>query len=220
MIAKFAAGISIAACLGGAAYAADLGGLEWGKFRVAMESPSKPKDVATTASEKELTLSMTLEKLIANADGGKTEDSASMEGEFVVGQPRTLRLNSMKVELVGHIVKTEGTSAQLTVKIGGMEKSFEWKPADVKSGQFTEVMTVTIPNGELPVPFPVSALATVNRTKEQGAVLLTLDQIKVTIGPSRVAEVSWGMFTPTNNIVASQYGKSAAIEDRSGLKIQ
>ncbi len=218
MIARFAAGISIAMCLTGSVCAADLGGLDWGKFRLAMDSAAKPKDVATSASESELTLSMTLEKLIANADGGKTEDSASMEGEFVVGQPRTLRLNAMKVELLGHIVKTEGTSAQLTVKIGGMEKSFEWTAAEVKAGKFTEVMTVSIPSGELPVPFPVSATATVSRTKDQGAVLLTLDQIKVTIGPNRVADLSWGMFTPIKELATPQYGKSAAIENRSGLK--
>jgi hypothetical protein len=216
MILRFAAALSIALCVTAAAGAADMGGLDWGKFRLAMDSGAKPKDVAAAATQNAMTLAMTLDKLIANADGGKMEDSASMEGEFVVGQPRTLRLKAMKVELMGHIVKTEGTFAQLTVKIGGMERSFEWKAAEIKSGKFTEVMTVSIPNGELPVPFPVSALATVSRTKDQGAVLLTLDEIKVTIGPDQVAELSWGMFTPA----AATDEKSAAIEDRSGSRIQ
>jgi hypothetical protein len=220
MLRRFATGAAVTVCFSTVALAADLGSLDWGDFRLAMDGGAKPKDVSAGTANNELTLSMTLDKLVANADGEKTEASASMEGEFVVGQPRTIALNSMKVELQGLIVKTPGTIAELTVKIGGMDKTFRWKADEVKSGRFMEQMTVSIPNGELPVPFPVSAIATVSRSKEAGAVLLSLDQIKVTIGQNRVADFSWGTFKSLDAFEILPYAKSAAVEDRSGHQIQ
>jgi hypothetical protein len=187
--------LALAMTAGGiSAIAADLAGLNWGEFRLAADSGAKPKSVDTAAADNELTLSMKIDKLVANADGAKTEASAAMEGEFVVEQPRRIALNSMRIELTGHIVKTEGTTAELVVNIGDIRKTLEWKSSDVKSGIFNEVMNVTVPNGELPVPFPVSATATVTKPADRGAVLLTLEEIKVTVGPSKVADFSWGRF--------------------------
>jgi hypothetical protein len=177
-------------CAGGAVKAADLAGLTWGEFRLAAESTGKPKSVDTDSKGKELNLSMNLEKLVANADGAKTEASASMEGEFVVEQPHSVPLHSIRIELIGHIVKTEGTTAQLTVNIGEIQKTLDWKAADVKSGMYDEVMTAAVPNGELPAPFPVTASVTVTKPADKGAVLLSLETIKVTIGQSRVAQLS------------------------------
>jgi hypothetical protein len=197
--------VALAVCAGAVpVLAADLAGLTWGEFRLAADSGAKPKSVDTAAGDNDLTLSMKIEKLVANADGVKTEASASMEGEFVVEQPRRITLNSMRIELTGHIVKTEGTTAQLTVNIGDIRKTLEWKADDVKSGIFNEVMNVTVPHGELPVPFPVSATATVTKPADRGAVLLTLEEIKVTVGPSKVADYSWGRLVADHGFAVPQ----------------
>jgi hypothetical protein len=196
--------LSLVACLWGeTVHAADLSALNWGEFRVAVDSGAKPAAVATDSSGTALTLSMKLDHLSANADGAKTEASSSMEGEFVVEQPHKIALHSMRIELEGHIVKTQGSTARLTVNIGGVQKSVDWTADDVKSGTYKEMMDVAIPSGELPVPFPVTASATVSRPKDKGAVLLTLESIKVTIGQAQVADFSWGTFTSAHAMTAA-----------------
>jgi hypothetical protein len=195
MARTFVAGAALAAGLAAtAAFGADISGLGWGEFRLAMDSGAKPSDVTTQIAGNEISFSMKLDSLSANADGGKTEGAASMEGEFVVEQPRRLPMHSMRIELSGHIIKTEGTTANLVVKIGGVEKMVAWKADEVKSGVYTESVSAAVPDGLLPTPFPVTASVTVVRPKDKGAVLLSLESIKVTAAPSRVADFSWGTY--------------------------
>jgi hypothetical protein len=175
------------ALMGSVARGADFISLEWGQFNVDSESLVKPKSVSFVNGQDKLGLSMTLDTLVANADGGKLEGSSSMTGDFVVQQPHQLSLPSMTVELRGHIIKTVGSTAHLEVTIGGSKKVVDWTADQVLSGPFTVSMNEAVPNGQLPAPFPISASIVVNKVAGDGAVLVSLENIDVTVGQVHVA---------------------------------
>jgi hypothetical protein len=171
-----------------AANAADMSSLEVGDFNIASESIVKPQSVSVTSGKKQLTLSMTLDALVAHADGVKIEGSSSMEGSFIVQQPHKMSLPSMTVQLRGHIVKTMGSTASLDVTIGTALKTIKWNADEATARPFSITIVEPIPNGELPVVLPVSAIALVSKNAGTGAVLVSLDSIVVNIGAVNVAE--------------------------------
>ncbi len=176
---------------GAPAIAADVVSLEWaGEFRLAVDSDVKPKDVSIAGGNNELSLEMALDTLVAGADGSKTEGSSSFSGEFIIRQPHQVSLPSVNITLRGHIIKTAGSMARLDVKIGNTEKTIEWKAEEVLSEPFVSSMSVSIVEGFVPVPFPVSAVAYVNKQPGGGAVLISLETIDVKIGQVRVASFS------------------------------
>jgi hypothetical protein len=173
--------------LSSTAIAADLSSLNLGEFSIAADSPTVPKSVSVQNTEKQIVFSVKLDHLVANADGGKLEDSASMTGTFPVQQPHKIQLPSMTVVLSGLIVKGLGSTAKLNVKIGDVEKTVEWKADEAASKSFEITLDELVPNGELPVPLPVAAYAIVNTDSKAGPVLVSLETIDVKIGPVKVA---------------------------------
>ena len=169
------------------AYAADFVSLEWGEFKLDAESAVKPTSVSVVNGVEELSMSMALDTLVANADGGKTEDSSGFSGEFLIEQPHYVTLPAINIELKGHIIKTAGSTARLEVTIGDTKNSFEWQTNEVVSAPFSKTITTAITKGQLPAPFPVSAIAFVNKAAGAGAVLVSLESIEVKIGRVRVA---------------------------------
>lgn len=179
------------ALMGGASKAADFISLEWGEFNIDSESVVKPKTLAFVNGRERLGLTMTLDTLVANADGAKLEASSSMTGDFVIQQPHSLSLPAMVVELSGHIIKTAGSTAHMEVTIGASKKVVDWASADVQSGPFTITMNEAVPNGQLPAPFPISALVLANKDPGGGAVLISLDKIDISLGQVRVARAEF-----------------------------
>lgn len=175
------------ALFGTVVMAADTSSLEMGDFNIKTDSVVKPESVAINSSSKKLTFSMHLDSLVANADGKKTEGSSSMEGNFVVQQPQKISLPSMTVQLRGHIIKTAGSTASLDITIGSALKTIKWNADEVMAKAFDITVTEAIPNGELPVLLPVSAIAFVNKEAGAGAVLVSLESIDVTFTPLKVA---------------------------------
>lgn len=189
MIRRVALGVVLAAlAFGGSAEAADLPSLQMTDYNPSQDSPTVPKKVVVNTAHEEIKLTMVLDSLVANADGEKLEDSASMEGELIVEQPTYVALPQMLIELTGHIVKTPNTWARLDVTIGSVKRSFSWKGDDVQSGTFKFNILESIPGGKVPPAFPVSALAFATRTKEGGAVMVSLDKIQVKLGNFQVAQ--------------------------------
>jgi hypothetical protein len=168
-------------------HAADTASLDLGEFSIAADSPTVPKSVSVLNSEKQIVFSVKLDHLIANADGGKLEDSASMTGTFPVQQPQKIQLPSMTVVLSGLIVKGLGSTAKLNIKIGDIEQIVEWKADEAASKAFEITLDQVVPNGELPVPLPLAAYAIVNTDAKAGPVLVSLETIDVKIGPVKVA---------------------------------
>lgn len=182
------AGVLSSLLIGAPAIAADVVSLEWGgEFRLAVDSAVKPKEVSIASGNNELSLEMALDTLVAGADGSKTEGSSSFSGEFIIRQPHHVSLPSVNIALRGHIIKTAGSTARLDVKIGATEKTIEWKTDEVLSESFVSTLSVSIAEGFVPVPFPVSAVAYVNKQPGGGAVLVSLEAIEVKIGQVRVA---------------------------------
>jgi hypothetical protein len=184
----FSTALMALALLSTTAKAADLVSLEMGEFTIDSESPVKPKSVSVLNGQNQLTFSMQLDALVANADGAKTEASSSMSGSFVVMQPHKQSLPSMTIELRGHIIKTIGSTARLDVTIGNNKKSIEWKADEAAAKTFDIILNEVVANGELPVPFPISALVVVNKTAGAGAVLVSLESIDVNISQLKVAD--------------------------------
>jgi hypothetical protein len=169
------------------AHCADAASLDLGEFSIAADSPTVPKSVSVQNSEKQIVFSVKLDHLIANADGGKLEDSASMTGTFPVQQPQKIQLPSMTVVLSGLIVKGLGSTAKLNIKIGDIEHLVEWKADEATSKAFEITLDQVVPNGELPVPLPLAAYVIVNTDAKAGPVLVSLETIDVKIGPVKVA---------------------------------
>lgn len=177
--------VAVFACAG--ARAADLVSLEWGAFSTDIEGAIAPEVVTASTGRDELTLTMTLKSLSANADGAKTEDSASFAGYFPVQQPDYVALPQLYVELEGHIIKTPGATARLDVIIGNEKKTIEWKAGDNLAEAFTSTISATVADGQLPSPFPVAATLYVSKPADGGAVLVSLEKINLTVGQVRVA---------------------------------
>ncbi len=154
------------------------------KIKAAVETQQAV--IAPTANEIEM--SWVLDPLVAHADGGKREGSASAKANLVVTEPGFSSASYMTIELNGHVVKTAHTTARIDVRIGGRSHTIEWPADDVQSGRFNRTFKATLPEGKLPPYFPVSAIAFVTRERDGGAVLVTLEKIVVHVGSLVLAD--------------------------------
>jgi hypothetical protein len=133
-------------------------------------------------------MSWVLDPLVANADGAKTEDSASVEGNLIVVEPGQVTAPGMIIELTGHLVKTPHTTARIDVQVGSTRRTISWRPDDVQAGKFKIELNATMPEGELPAYLPVSALAFVTNERKGGAVMVSLEKILVRVGQVALAQ--------------------------------
>jgi hypothetical protein len=153
-----------------------------------IKSAAETQQAVAAPSTREFEMSWVLGPLVAHADGGKREGSASAVANLVVTEPGFASTSYMTIELDGHVVKTAGTTARIDVRIGGRSHTVEWTADDIKSGRFKRTFKATLPEGKLPPYFPVSAIAFVTREREGGAVLVTLEKITVRVGDVVLAE--------------------------------
>lgn len=181
------AGLLLAAAVG-VAQSADLVSLNWGTFTLAGDSPSKPKSYDVKAGADGMSLAMSFDTLTAKADGAVKDATASMSGHFVVQQPQTISLSEIRIELKGSIVKTKGATARIDVTIGDQQKSVEWGENEEVAGGFVKTLDATVPGGQLPNPFMVSAAASAKKLADHGAAVITLESLSVDAGSSKVAQ--------------------------------
>jgi hypothetical protein len=135
----------------------------------------------------EIDLAWVLDPLVANADGGKKEDSASIQGNVVVPEPGYISAPYMVLELNGHIVKTADTTVRLDVKISGKNYTTSWPAEDVQAGRFKVILNASVPEGELPEYFKVSAIAFVTNASKRGAAMVSLEKLNIRVGKVSVA---------------------------------
>ncbi len=147
-----------------------------------VEIAPKPDD-----AESDSDIAWILDPLVANADGNKNEGSASVESVLVVVQPGYVSSPNMVIVLTGHIVKTAQTMVRLDVRVGDVKRSISWKPDNVQAGKFKIELNAPLQEGKLPNSFPVSALAFVTRSSDQGAAMVSLEKITVRLGKVRTA---------------------------------
>ena len=182
MIRRIVVAGLLAMALAGSGHAADLVDLRWGDFTPDLEGAMVPSDIVVSSQNGEMTLSMALKSLVANADGTKTEASSSFSGNFAVMQPDYIALPSLRVELEGLIIKTPGSTARIDVTIGSEQKTVEWKGDATLAERFKTSIIATVEKGQLPSPFPVAASVYVSKSRDGGAVLVSIDTIKLTAG--------------------------------------
>lgn len=144
-------------------------------------------EIAKPVTGQEIDMSWVLDPLVANADGGKKEDSASVEGNLVVPEPGYVTAPYMVIELNGHIVKTADTTVRLDINIGGKNHTTAWPTDDAQAGKFKITLNAVMPEGKLPDYFPVSAIAFVTNNSRGGAAMVSLEKINIRVGKVRVA---------------------------------
>jgi hypothetical protein len=146
--------------------------------------PEKPEVVVKNSplavpSTSSANLSWVLDPLVANADGGKNEGSASVTGNIIVDTPGTSCDPEMIVDLEGHIVKTVKSTARLDINVGKIHRSVVWNSDDVKSGTFNITLKEKVEACVLGDYIPVSALAFVTKEGEGYTVMVSLEKITV-----------------------------------------
>ncbi len=157
-----------------------------GKPLKVKSAPKTPKATIEVAA-RELDLSWVLDPLVANADGAKREDSASIEANLVVTEPGNVSQPLMVIEMTGHVVKTARTTARLDIRVGSTQRTVSWNSGDVQSGRFSISLNAPISEGQLPDYFPVSALAFVTQDGKDGAAMISLEKVVLRFGKVRVA---------------------------------
>lgn len=143
---------------------------------------SNAPQVAVVPDDLDMNLVWVLDPLVANSDGPKREDSASVEANLIVVEPGQVSQSTMAIELTGHIVKTARTTARLDIQIGGSYRTVAWTSDEVRAEKFTISLNEPMKAGELPGYFPVSALAFVTKESKEGAAMVSLEKVTVRVG--------------------------------------
>lgn len=147
-------------------------------------------------TSEEVSLTWQLDPLVANSDGAKREDSASVEAYLLVPQPASISNPSMIIELTGHVVKTANTTARLDIRVGKSHRVLSWKSDDIKAGKFKIALKEPIVAGVLPDQFPVSALAFVTKDSKEGAAMISLERVVLRLGAVTTAQMQTDPATP------------------------
>jgi hypothetical protein len=166
--------------------AADISGLSWGEFLASDAGSAKATSITPNNGTRLLSVSMVVEDFSANAEGEKTEATASFTGSFLVTQPAKVQLSRLHATVSGIIVKTPGSTVDLALSFGPAKSTISWADVETKSERFTRDVDMILPDGRLPSPFEVSALAFVKKPGKEGAALVTLDKITIEIGEALV----------------------------------
>jgi hypothetical protein len=147
-----------------------------------LPTPLAPQTTQTTNE-----LSWVLGPMVANADGGKREASASATANIIVDKPGTSFGPEIVIELEGHVVKTIQATVRLDIHIGSMKKTVQWNSDEIKAGIFKITMNERVPPGLLPSLIPVSALAFVTQSGDSHAAMVSLEKIMLRFAKPQVA---------------------------------
>lgn len=154
---------------------------------VTAEVPAADSEIQDPADTAEISLSWVLDPLVANADGGRHEDSASAEANLVVDQPGSPTPPYMVIELSGHVIKTPQSTVRIDVQFGKTRRTVSWQADEIHAGRFTIALSESVPDGKLPAYYPVSALAFVTKAGNSAAAMVSLEKIVVRMGKMHVA---------------------------------
>lgn len=150
--------------------------------------PDQPvANVAPVGSD--MKLSWTLDTLVANADGGKNEGSASVTGNLVIHKPRIKFGSALTIELIGHIIKTPQSEVRLDVQIGPVKRTVVWNSDEVKSGIFKIILDEKMPAADMGGNLPASVLAFVTKHGDGAAAMISLEKVNLHLGKVNLADV-------------------------------
>ena len=176
----------------GVATAADIAGLGWnGEFLLAQDGGGESSSANIVKSPQSLDFKLEFNALQAGADGQKTEGTSSFSGQLLVMKPQNVKLPTITIKVQGNIVKTLGSTARVDVAVGDLRETFEWKADEVISGNFEKILSGTATDRFLAEPLKVTLITWATKTPGDGAVLVTVNKLDVTVAEaSSVANLS------------------------------
>ncbi len=173
---------------GDGANSADISRLEWGQFVAESDSSTEMQSWKTVAADDGSGMKLEFQSLVAKADGSTMSASASLSGHFNIYQPPRDSVGGYRVVLRGHIIKSKNSVARLAITAGTEHKTIEWLEGMEIAEEFvTTIDGTTQAGGLLPNPFIVSAAAHASKSGAEGAVLVSLESIRIETGPARIA---------------------------------
>ncbi len=170
-------------------FAADLASLEVGSFTPFSDGQVTAQAALINESGQKQSLAMTIDAFEVTTSKDLAEATSNFSGQFELAQPLSMPIKSMEVVIDGTIIKEAGASAMIEVKVGGATKSINWNDADALAQQFSHTVTIDLPDGRLPAPFPVEAIARVKKSAAGGAALVSLKAIRVNMTEISTASV-------------------------------
>ncbi len=180
-IMLFALSVS-SAFLSSPLYSADMAALQWGEFNAVSDGPATATATVTNGADQESNVGLKILELIANAEGTKTDSSSNFSGNFAVDQPKFMPIKKVDIDVSGVIIKTNGTTAKINITIGDTVKTVEWPAEKEIAESFTTTITIDLPDGRLPSPFPVTANVQVNKPSDSGSALVSIKEINMRVG--------------------------------------
>jgi hypothetical protein len=169
--------------------AADVASLQIGDFTAISDGLATTESKFGSSDDKEQQLFLKINGFEVAANGKQTEAYSNFSGQFEVAQPESAPVKQMLIDVSGLVIKTPGSTAQIELKIGGVTKVVSWAETENVAQVFNETISADLPNGRLPAPFPVEAVATVKRPADGGSVLVSLKEIKVRMGGLATATI-------------------------------
>jgi hypothetical protein len=166
------------------------------KAKPALERTVRKQPSSEAQTSDVVSLTWQLDPLVANSDGAKREDSASVEAHLLVPQPAKISHPTMIIELTGHVVKTVNTTARLDIRVGKSHRILSWNSDDVKAGKFKIVLNEPTTAGALPDHYAVSALAFVTKDGREGAAMISLERVVLRLGAENTAHIQTDPATP------------------------
>jgi hypothetical protein len=172
------------------AFSADLASLTVGSFTPLSEGQVTAEAALVTEGGRNPSLALSIADFEVGTTSGLSEVNGNFSGEFELAQPASMPISKMEIVIDGTIIKEAGASAKIDVKVGGATKSITWADADTLAQPFSQTVTIDLPDGRLPSPFPVEATAFVKKSYSGGAAMVSLKSIKVKLSEVTTASTN------------------------------
>jgi hypothetical protein len=172
------------------ALSADLASLTVGSFTPLSEGQVTAEAALLTEEGRNPSLALSISDFEVGTTKDLSEANGSFSGQFELAQPTSMPISKMEIVIDGTIIKVAGASASIEVKIGGATKSINWADADEVAAPFSQTVSIDLPNGRLPSPFPVEATAFVKKSASGGDAIVSLKSIKVKLSEVTTASTN------------------------------
>jgi hypothetical protein len=172
------------------AVSADLASLTVGSFTPLSEGQVTAEAALLKEEGRDPSLSLSISDFEVGTSKELSEANGNFSGQFELAQPASMPISKMEIVIDGTIIKLAGASASIDVKVGGATKSITWADADEVAAPFSQTVSIDLPDGRLPSPFPVEATAFVKKSASGGDAIVSLKSIKVKLSEVTTASTN------------------------------
>jgi hypothetical protein len=172
------------------AVSADLASLTVGSFTPLSEGQVTAEAALLREEGRDPSLSLSISDFEVGTSKELSEANGNFSGQLELAQPASMPISKMEIVIDGTIIKVAGASASIDVKVGGATKSISWAEADEVAAPFSQTVSIDLPDGRLPSPFPVEATAFVKKSATGGDAIVSLKSIKVKLSEVTTASTN------------------------------